>query len=100
MVFCSEILILLHNVRETFLRLIQMDFAEQKIIRRVVGKRRLVEHLTVHFKAGDAPIGPDKKPIAAAGESSAKARLTSESRYRPCCRMRRVLAFITMSRSR
>jgi hypothetical protein len=55
-----ELLVLHENVRCAFLRLVEMNFAEKKVVFAVVGKLGLVEYLAVEFQTGNAPIGPKK----------------------------------------
>ena len=52
----GELLILPNNLGKSLLSLIKVKLAQKEVVLRVVGKFRLIEHLAVQLKAGNAPI--------------------------------------------
>jgi hypothetical protein len=74
-----QLLVLHENVRCAFLRLVEMNFAEKKVVFAVVGKLSLVEYLAVEFQTGNAPIGPKKtqqqRPVCCARASCSRRKI-------------------------
>lgn len=68
-----QLLVLHQNVRGAFLSLVEMNFAEKKVVFAVIGELSLVEYLAVEFETGYAPIGAEKcqqqRPVGLAGAS-------------------------------
>ena len=84
-----QLLVLHENVRCAFLSLVEVNFAEKKVVFAVVSKLSPVEYLAVKFETGYAPIGAEKcqqqRPIGLAGASCRRSKIciiayvTSES---------------------
>ena len=84
-----QLLVLHENVRCAFLSLVEVNFAEKKVVFAIVSKLSLIEYLAVKFETGYAPIGAEKcqqqRPVGLAGASCSRnkiciiAYVTSES---------------------
>jgi hypothetical protein len=74
-----QLLVLHENVRCAFLSLVEVNFAEKKVVFAIVGKLGLVEYLAVEFETGYAPIGAQKcqqqRPVGLAGASCRRRKI-------------------------
>jgi hypothetical protein len=74
-----QLLVLHENVRCALLSLVEMNFAEKKVVFAVVSKLGLVEYLAVEFQTGNAPIGPKKtqqqRPVCCARASCRRRKI-------------------------
>jgi hypothetical protein len=84
-----QLLVLHENVRCAFLSLVEVNFAEKKVVFTIVSKLSLIEYLAVKFETGYAPVGAEKcqqqRPVSLAGASCRRRKIciiayvTSES---------------------
>lgn len=74
-----QLLVLHENVRCAFLSLVEVNFAEKKVVFAIVSKLSLVEYLAVEFETGYAPIGAQKcqqqRPVSFAGASCRRSKI-------------------------
>jgi hypothetical protein len=81
-----QVLVLHENVRCAFLSLVEVNFAEKKVVFAIVSKLSLVEYLAIQFETGYAPVGAEKcqqqRPVGLAGASR-------------CCREICIIAYVT-----
>jgi hypothetical protein len=74
-----QLLILHENVRCAFLSLVEVNFAEKKVVFAIVSKLSLIEYLAVEFETGYAPVGAEKcqqqRPVGLAGASGRRRKI-------------------------
>jgi hypothetical protein len=74
-----QLLVLHQNVRCAFLSLVEVNFAEKKVVFAIVSKLSLVEYLAVEFETGYAPIGAEKcqqqRPVCCARASCRRRKI-------------------------
>jgi hypothetical protein len=74
-----QLLVLHENVRCAFPSLVEVNFAEKKVVFAIVSKLSLVEYLAVELETGYAPIGAKKcqqqRPVGLAGASCRRRKI-------------------------